>query len=316
MLAGGVNSDDHSHTFPNLVAHLREQGCYAALLQPTSFGKSPQEALNAMLCQLWGRTTRTSSWAALAAWYQDETGGDTPAPAGLGPPAHEGAERHAGEGEGEEAAAAAEEAAEAAQAEEPERAGPRLRDRRQPSAPPAVSEAQLDNRRRPVVVVVEGTEGVDVGCLRDVIRTISLGRSELPITLVLGLTTNAAALDDMLQSEISDRCMLTRHFKLVSGSLPACLALPAGCSPACRPCLPACWPFLPTLPACCDCFVSYEGQPTPPSSSADSWRVRVPGGTTPACWRPDVLPNTPLTRSPLALPCPTCSEFRPRRWPG
>eukprot|EP00887_Chlorella_sp_A99_P005249 scaffold1.g5249.t1 len=195
VLAGGVNSANHARTFPNLVAHLRAQGCYAALLQPAGFGHSPQEALNALLCQLLGRATRADAWAALAAWYADQTGTDAHAAKQPPPPQQQ-----------EAGAAAA-----------PPRGGPQLRERHgDASVASTISEAQLANRGRPVVVVVEGTEGVDVACLRAVIRTISLGRREVPITLLLGVTTNAEAVDDMLLSEITDRCMTTQHFKLAT----------------------------------------------------------------------------------------------------
>lgn len=58
MLAGGVNSADHAQTFPNLVAHLRGQGAYVALLQPHSFGRSVGDALNAVLRQFSGLDTQ------------------------------------------------------------------------------------------------------------------------------------------------------------------------------------------------------------------------------------------------------------------
>lgn len=38
---------------------------------------------------------------------------------------------------------------------------------------------------------------------------------DLPLTLVLGLTTTAAALHSLLDSEVIDRCMELHHFKLV-----------------------------------------------------------------------------------------------------
>lgn len=46
--------------------------------------------------------------------------------------------------------------------------------------------------------------------------------AELPITLMLGLTTNAAALSAMLPSDITDRCMQLRQFKLVRASFVCC----------------------------------------------------------------------------------------------
>ena len=37
----------------------------------------------------------------------------------------------------------------------------------------------------------------------------------MPLTLVLGLTTTAAALAGLLPSEVIDRCLAVQHFKLV-----------------------------------------------------------------------------------------------------
>ena len=43
------------------------------------------------------------------------------------------------------------------------------------------------------------------------------GYQEVPLTLVLGLTTTASALHGMLSWDVTDRCMQTQHFKLVGG---------------------------------------------------------------------------------------------------
>lgn len=40
---------------------------------------------------------------------------------------------------------------------------------------------------------------------------------EVPLTLVLGLTTSADTLLELLPSEITDRCLALHHFKLVRG---------------------------------------------------------------------------------------------------
>lgn len=43
--------------------------------------------------------------------------------------------------------------------------------------------------------------------------------AEVPLTLALGLTTTASALLDLLPSEVVDRCMALRHFRLVGARL-------------------------------------------------------------------------------------------------
>ncbi len=39
---------------------------------------------------------------------------------------------------------------------------------------------------------------------------------EVPLTLVLGLTTSADALQGLLPSDVTDICLAVQHFKLVS----------------------------------------------------------------------------------------------------
>lgn len=150
VLAGGVNSADHCHTFPRLAAFLRQHGCYAALLHPHSLGKVPGDAIGEVLRQLSGMAaSKAEHMDALRQWYQDETGA----------------------GRQQAAAAAGGEAAAAPGGDQQARG---LRQR--PAAAAAAgcaTAAQLASRQRPLVVIVEGTESVDEKCLRDFILTAS-----------------------------------------------------------------------------------------------------------------------------------------------
>ena len=162
VLAGGVNSADHCHTFPNLAAYLRSQGCYMALLQPHTFGRVPGDAIGETLRQMSGLAeSRAEHMAALQQWYRDETaaGAEAPAPA---------AEKKQAE-------------AAAAGGSKPEVR--HLRQRAPAGGPPAASAEQLANRQRPLVVIVEGTESVDCHCLRDFILTASEVRTCLSSAL-------------------------------------------------------------------------------------------------------------------------------------
>lgn len=227
VLAGGVNSADHSSTFPSLAAHLREQGCYVALLQPHSFGKAPGDVIGEVLRQMSGLTaSKAEHMAALVQWYQDEAGdGTLPAPREqLDAPEAVPEAVPAGGSATQPRKPRQEEAAdEEEEAEHQEEAGQqsltqqarKLRSRL-PAAAQGEAELQEAARRRPLVVILEGTESADVQCLRDFILTASEAYHEVPLTLMLGLTTSADALHDLLPSEVTDRCMDLQHYKLAS----------------------------------------------------------------------------------------------------
>ncbi len=59
--------------------------------------------------------------------------------------------------------------------------------------------------------------------------------SEVPLTLALGLTTTASALLSLLPSEITDRCMALRNFRLVRCAVHATPHVQGSSSS--RPCL-------------------------------------------------------------------------------
>lgn len=173
VLAGGVNSADHCTTFPALAAHLRGHGCYVALLQPASFGKVSGDAIGEALRQVSGLTqSRAEHLAGLVQWYQDETGGLAAAAEQLG--------EQQQQQQVEEGASESESGDEEEQAALDQDAGRRLRRRPHAggaaaaaSAAAATAQQQAANRQRPLVVIVENTEGVDVQCLRDFVVAAS-----------------------------------------------------------------------------------------------------------------------------------------------
>jgi origin recognition complex subunit 3 len=243
VLAGGVNSADHVATFPGLAAHLRGAGCHVALLQPACFAQGVGAALNTALRQLSGLAdSQADQFAALAAWYRDEvgTGGGTVAGGGAGADVHASApQREDGGAEDEDAGGGAEDedagggADSGGDAEDEVEAGsdgagaiaPAARRRLRSHAAAAAQQQQQQQHgppaSRPVVLVVEGAEGIDPGCLADFISTLSEGYPALPATLVLGLTTTAAALHAALPSRLLDCALDCHHFNLVGAAAPA-----------------------------------------------------------------------------------------------
>lgn len=191
VLAGGVNSADHVRTFPNLAAHLRQAGCYVALLPPSAFARSLAEALNSALRQLSGMgETSADQFEALAAWYAEEVGSGLPT--ATPPEAHPSAED--GDANGSR----------------------RLRARPMQEAAVVATQDQVANRGRPLVIVVESTEAVQPGTLEDLVSVLSEGYPRFPVTLVLGLTTTAAALHAALPSYLIDRALECHHFNLAT----------------------------------------------------------------------------------------------------
>jgi len=183
VLAGGVNSADHVRTFPNLANYLRSEGCYVALLRPYDFGKSVSDALNAALRQLSGlNETRADTFQALAAWYADELSHNSPT-------------THA----------AATTAAVAGTS--------RVQALNQNVNTTATTTAnQINNKQRPLVVIVESTEAVLDTTLSDLVCVLSEGWPQLPITLVLGLNIAASA----VPASLTDRALDCYEYNLAT----------------------------------------------------------------------------------------------------
>lgn len=162
VLAGGVNSADHGRTFPSLADFLRQQGCYVVLLKPEHFSRGPGETIGEVLRQFSGLAeSRAEHFAALAAWYADEAGsGDEVA--------QQAQQVQQQEQQAQQPAAGSKEGGKAE--------GRTLRQRparSEQAVEAALAAEQAANRQRPLVVIVEGTEGVDVRCLQDFILVAS-----------------------------------------------------------------------------------------------------------------------------------------------
>lgn len=84
----------------------------------------------------------------------------------------------------------------------------------QPSANGVV--ANTSDTIAPVVIIIDSIESVPQRCLEDLIRTLSEGWTALPITLVLGATTSAAALTAALPSDLIDKALDCRRFNLAT----------------------------------------------------------------------------------------------------
>jgi len=182
VLAGGVNSADHVRTFPKLANHLRSEGCYVALLRPYDFGKSVSDALNAALRQLSGlHETRADTFQALAAWYADELTQDRSTTT--------------------TAAAAAIAGTSKSQA---------INQNVHTSATTTVQ--QINNKERPLVIIVESTEAVLDTMLSDLVCVLSEGWPQLPITLVLGLNIAASA----VPASLTDRALDCYEYNLAT----------------------------------------------------------------------------------------------------
>jgi len=199
VLAGGVNSADHIHTFPTLAAHLRSRGCYVALLSQATFSRSLSDALNSTLRQFSGESDcRGDQFEALAAWHADEIGAGRTQPPGETSDTGNNAEET--NRDGIDASS-----------------GRILRARAEGDGGlPVATAGQLSNRGRPLVVIVESTEAVPPDVLEDLVTVLSEGYALLPVTLVLGLTTTAAALQASLPSHLLDRALDCHSFNLVS----------------------------------------------------------------------------------------------------
>ncbi len=206
VLAGGVNSADGERAFPALAEHLRAGGCYVALLRADAFARGLPEALGAALRGLSGLAAPGAAGSdALAAWYEEEAG-------------EGGGEEEADEAEGAEGSEdeGVDAAAGGGASPPPSPGGTRRRrgERRAPAVPAAARCAAA--RRRPLVIIVEGVEGVEPGALADFVTSLSENHSRLPATLVLGLTTTAAALTAALPPALVDRALACRHFSLAT----------------------------------------------------------------------------------------------------
>eukprot|EP00891_Asterochloris_glomerata_P007571 jgi/Astpho2/7571/Aster-02477 len=83
--------------------------------------------------------------------------------------------------------------------------------------------AAVRPRNRPLVVMLEGAEGTGASALKDLIILLAEVHSQLPVVLVMGMSTSAAALQQLLPLAVVD-LLEAQHFHLVR-SLPRLQAL-------------------------------------------------------------------------------------------
>ena len=200
VLAGGINSADHVRTFPNFAAHLRSQGCYVALLQAHNMDKSLGDGISAVMQQFSGETdTRKTKFDNLLEWYANTISQTTTGAAG----AHV-----------EDAIAGS-----SAAAEEGTRVAGRKRRRVATSYPGVLdtSQAIINNRTRPLVIIIESVEAVPSDILTDFVTVLSEGWRSLPVCLIMGVTTTVAALHASLAPVFIERTIAYTQFNLVSG---------------------------------------------------------------------------------------------------
>ena len=177
-MAGGVNASDHSSTFASLCAELRERNCYVALLRPRTVGHSSGDVINSILKQFSGiKDTAAEHMDALLAWYADETG-----------------RRAVDSGE--------------APSEQ-------NKSKRQKTSLHSMSAEHITNKSRPMVLLIEGTESHNAQSLEDLIVLLKAYRQVLPITIILGITTNADALNSMFSNDVLDLLKCT-YFPLAT----------------------------------------------------------------------------------------------------
>ncbi|KAK9859302.1 hypothetical protein WJX84_000662 [Apatococcus fuscideae] len=228
-LAGGISTCDQANTFGLLQHMLHQQGCYAALLQPSAHGgKFHTGACFRRILQQFSflEGQLSGDMLALLDWYEEEM-------AGLQPAAHTAATTGAGSDDmtsplkrlglttpkrprrsarndasaqspDEHACASGSPSSPAATSCEGGQPGlitspmGRLGLASPGSLKQEAAALVRPPRERPLVLLLEHVEGMDPGLLHDLITLLSESHADLPITLVLGLSTSPAILDQLL----------------------------------------------------------------------------------------------------------------------
>lgn len=220
-LAGGTNAADHTRTFPALSNFLKSQGCYVAHLKPSLFTRSLGDGINEIFKQLTGLQHSTvASFDGILAWYEDELALNVNIETDnlsihTGKKGLESIQLKQNEGEND---------VETNPGDDPDDPRAKLRSRSVHSMRKNECETSTNakncainsriNRGRPIVIVVEAVETLPGDHLEDLIFLLSEKWPMFPATLVLGVTTTAAALDTVLPSEILDQCLQCHHFNL------------------------------------------------------------------------------------------------------
>ncbi|KAK9794388.1 hypothetical protein WJX73_004174 [Symbiochloris irregularis] len=183
-IAGGVSAADHSSTFGDLVKMLQAEGCYAALLRPRDLqhrSGSLAGALQRVLRQFSGAADAGGcDMRALKGWYTEQL--ETRPVNTAAPPTTPGKRK---------ARSAADQLS--SPLDKLGLTSPTGRRTRQTGASPLAS---------------------PMGKLQDLIHVFSEGQGELPVTVVLGMATCLAMLDQMLPAP-SRSLLHTQPFRLM-----------------------------------------------------------------------------------------------------
>ena len=176
VLAGGVNSADHGQTFPRVAQQLRTNRCYTALLQSHDFGKTLSGVFNLILHQF-------SSSSPYIHFY----GGS----GGSGGSGNDVVDEKGGKKDGNTWEALA----------------------------TWYADEQVNNNsnnQHPLVIIIDSCEAVPEHMLADLVTVMSQGWARLPVCFILGLTTNANALQAILPPLLIDRSLHCHLFNLAT----------------------------------------------------------------------------------------------------
>ncbi|KAK9826079.1 hypothetical protein WJX74_010834 [Apatococcus lobatus] len=225
-LAGGISTCDQADTFSMLKRMLQQQGCYAALLQPKDLeaGSTLEHAFQRLLQQFSGLDVASADTLTLLDWYEDEMAEPEAAAAealktdpgtddmtsplkrlGLTTPKKlRRSARNDPDAASPDPQASAGKAISGQDGEPNPLTSPMGRlgftspDAQRPINAKEAAVVMRKPRERPLALILEHVEGMDAALLQDLITLLSESHGELPITIVMGLSTSPAILDQLL----------------------------------------------------------------------------------------------------------------------
>lgn len=250
-VAGSITAGDHAETFKCLTSGLRARGFYAALLgsEELSAGSSLAPALSSVFRQFSGiKDSTASDMQALLAWYSDELS----SPDGLQVPmgvesiispmkraqlvtprkpagrVTRSCEQEVGQSEKVGDCQAPESESilspmkrlQMVTPRKPHGRVTRLKEQHQQQqsnkyqAEPLES-SKLSPALRPLVVVIESFESLDPELLLTLIHTLQKDHASLPVILVLGMSTSADALSQVISPAAVTELLAPKTFPMV-----------------------------------------------------------------------------------------------------
>ncbi|GAX84268.1 hypothetical protein CEUSTIGMA_g11691.t1 [Chlamydomonas eustigma] len=224
LSARGIGSDvDAFNLYPALVKYLTDRKAYVAHLTDKDLDGGVGAAVHAVLHQLMG--PQTQDWGAndveaLYSWYADQTTSvvvDHPRACCAPQPAE------TSEGAAHKSAPSSSTVSYDKKAQSVSR---QLRQRRavvgdekgskKPSAATGLPGVGADlfaatkraNQRRPVVLLIQSAERMDVSCFRDLVKLFSVDHPRFPVSLVLGSSVPHDVLTANLSTDVLSRLRL------------------------------------------------------------------------------------------------------------